>query len=311
MTHCLHRTPDTLAQNIGDETIVYHPETNQATLLGPLASEVYETVETISCEQAEAMLQTPTDSTDERAQALVELLAKDLVRFGDGFDRRQFLAQAAQVAAVPFLVSILAPTPAQAASPGTVSFTTAGTFSYTVPVGVTSVTATVVGGDGGLGGDVSGGVPRFALGARGATSTGTFPVGGGDILNIVVGGVGGRGGQGTPSGGGAGGFGGLGSPMGANGGFGFPATTSGFQGGGGGGGAGGSSAISGPFSLSAQGGTGGGGFAAVTNQGIPGTSGGAGATASPGWGNGGDGGPGAVGTGNGTSADGSVTLLVS
>ena len=99
---------------------------------------------------------------------------------------------------------------AGAATIATASFTTPGQYSFTVPVGVTSVALTAVGAAGGAsqGTDVGGrGASAGGLSA-GSPAPVTVPVTAGEQLSVVVGGIGTR-----PTGGpgGAGGFGGGGA----------------------------------------------------------------------------------------------------
>lgn len=107
------------------------------------------------------------------------------------------------------LLSALATTVAMAlptaASAGTavINYTTPGTYTFTVPAGVTSISLTAVGGVGGTGGQVE---PRSPGGA-GATITGTLSVTPGATYSIAVG-LGGGGGA-FPSGGAGGGYSGV------------------------------------------------------------------------------------------------------
>lgn len=77
--------------------------------------------------------------------------------------------------------------------PGQVLFTTIGTQSWTVPPGVTEISAVVVGGGGGGAGGEGGRNEGVTGGAGGGLAYGTFPVTPGEILTIVVG-TGGAGG---------------------------------------------------------------------------------------------------------------------
>jgi hypothetical protein len=86
-------------------------------------------------------------------------------------------------------MSVAAPIATRPAAATTVPFTVSGTF--TVPAGVTSVTATVRGARGGEGGHGAGN--PFGPGGQGAVISGTFAVTPGENLNISVGAVGGNG----------------------------------------------------------------------------------------------------------------------
>jgi hypothetical protein len=102
-------------------------------------------------------------------------------------------------------------------------FTTAGTYRWVVPAGVTQVRFDVYGGSGG---NVAEGNVRIANGGAGGHTRAVFPVTPGQAFEIVVGGRGANGDlSGTPAAGGANG-GGVGGPA-----------TSGYVGGAGGGGA--------------------------------------------------------------------------
>jgi len=79
------------------------------------------------------------------------------------------------------------------------SYTTPGTYSFTVPDGVSSLQIIATGGGGG-GGGASGQVYAGPLGGAGATVTSTLSVTAGQVLSLVVGG----GGHGGISGGGTG-----------------------------------------------------------------------------------------------------------
>ncbi|MBS2039175.1 hypothetical protein JST97_29600 [bacterium] len=297
----LELTQGVVRQEIGAELLIYHPAQAEACLLSAPARRVYESIGSFTEADLQSALSGENGLETDCAAALRELWAHDLLRTSQGFDRREMLKQTARLAAVPLIASLLVPPPAAAASGGTVTFNTAGTFSYVVPLGVTSVNVTVTGGDGGLGGSMSPGAIRNALGAKGETKNNpALPVTGGETLTVVVGGPGGQGGQGNSFGPGAGG-----APDGQPG----TAGSSGFSGGGGGGGSGGFSSVTGGSgSISAQGGTGGGGFAGPLNSGQPGNFGGAGAIGSSPWGNGGAGGKGATGTGDGSVSAGFVTI---
>ena len=78
------------------------------------------------------------------------------------------------------------------------SFPTAGSYTWTVPVGVTSIQAVVTGAGGG--GNITG-----SVGGSGAIVTATLSVIPGEVLNLVVGGGGGAGNSSPYSQGGAGG----------------------------------------------------------------------------------------------------------
>jgi hypothetical protein len=78
--------------------------------------------------------------------------------------------------------------------PGQVAFTTTGTQTWTVPVGIYEISAVVVGGGGGGGGGESGRNEGVSGGGGGGLAYGTFAVTPGEVLTIVVG-AGGNGGS--------------------------------------------------------------------------------------------------------------------
>lgn len=69
----------------------------------------------------------------------------------------------------------------------TTTFSLPGSYPFTVPAGVSSVTVTAVGAAGGQGGCTGGG------GGQGALLTATVPVSGGEVLDVLVGGTGANG----------------------------------------------------------------------------------------------------------------------
>ena len=105
-------------------------------------------------------------------------------------------------AAVCIALAMSLPLSAAATVTATASFTTAGSYTFTVPAGVTSIAVTAAGA---AGGSISGG----GTGGRGAGVAATVPVTPGEQLVVGVGGVGG--GVIGPGAGGAGGVGGGGS----------------------------------------------------------------------------------------------------
>jgi hypothetical protein len=178
----------------------------------------------------------------------------------------------------------------------TVSFTTPGSTTWTVPNGITSISIVTTGGGGG-GGGTTGPYPVPAGGA-GAVVTSTLSVTPGQVFNLVVGGGGGTGGSGIPYGsgyfdGGAGG--GAGSSNVDAG------TTPQIIAGGGGGGGGGAFQNASGGDAGGTGGAGGNGAGSFYGAGGGGGSGGIGGAGGSGTvsGGNGDGGPGGAGGGNG------------
>lgn len=83
--------------------------------------------------------------------------------------------------------------------PGQVEFTTTGTQTWTVPVGITEISAVCIGGGGGGGGGESGRNDGVSGGAGGGLAYGKISVTPGEVLTIVVG-TGGNGGTSTNNG---------------------------------------------------------------------------------------------------------------
>lgn len=111
------------------------------------------------------------------------------------------------------------PAAAVAAGSGAQSFTTTGEQRFVVPAGVTSVQATLVGGNGGAGYQGSPGFYQTALGGTGATALATIAVTPGEVLFVEVAGDGqSGGGAGAAGGSGGGGAGGYGDDSGGGGG---------------------------------------------------------------------------------------------
>jgi hypothetical protein len=77
--------------------------------------------------------------------------------------------------------------------PNTVSFTTPGTSTWTVPEGLTTISIVATGGGGGGGGMSGAGAYVGQAGGAGAVVTSTLSVTPGQVLNLVVGGAGGAG----------------------------------------------------------------------------------------------------------------------
>jgi len=173
-----------------------------------------------------------------------------------GFNKR-FTSYFALLLIAP-LIQVVAPSAASAVPANSVTISTVGASTWTVPSNVSTVTIAFYGAQGGNGGNdgYAGGTPSSTV----AKITGTINVTPGATLKVGIGG-GGSGGSGrvTNSGGGAGGNGNysslsLGNYSGSNGGNAGP---SGCSGGGGGGGAG--SVLNGAFGTIVVGGGGAGG----------------------------------------------------
>jgi hypothetical protein len=204
-----------------------------------------------------------------------------------------------------------------ACSFNSVSFTLPGTYTWTVPAGVTSVQVVAAGGGGG-GGGISGPYAAGQAGGAGAVVTSTLAVAAGQVFNIVIG-AGGGAGTSPPDGScGAGGGGGGASSVDAG-------STGQVIGGGGGGGGGCNNATPGGAGGGVNGAGGSGGASGISTGGSGG-SGGFGGTggsfifrsggAAGGNGNGGAGGGGghngpypggAGGSGSGTGTGGNDT----
>jgi hypothetical protein len=181
------------------------------------------------------------------------------------------------------LTYVVDPNPA-----GIINYTSPGTYTYTVPTGVSYLTVSLTGGGGGGGGADS---HSGYSGYPGSTLSGTITgLSSGDVLTFYVGGGGGAGASSTGGGGGAGGS----SDISYGGGAGGAAGGSGWSGGGGGGGAATVIKLNGTVIAVAGGGGGGGGGGNYSNgqpqQGYSSsgtTAGGAGVTHTDGGGGGG------------------------
>ncbi|AMB57724.1 Ig-like domain-containing protein [Microterricola viridarii] len=180
-----------------------------------------------------------------------------------------FVALSLAVTGITATGTLLATTPAFAAgTPVTKIVSSPAGETWTVPAGVTSVTATVTGASGGSGGGGAG-----AAGGLGASIVGTFAVAPGDVLNISGSTKGGAGGGSAEPG-----LGGSGASAGGNGGAGYaydrwnPAVP-GKSAGGGGGGASKISKAGGASLIIAGGGGGGAGASAGLTPCAPGTGG--------------------------------------
>jgi hypothetical protein len=214
------------------------------------------------------------------------------VSFGLRFSLRGLLGASVAVLGAAALV-----TPTSADADITQSFTTPGTTSFVVPVGVTSISVEAFGAAGGASGDGTAG----GNGAKAAASS--LAVTGGESLTVVVGGSGGIGIDGTPlevcepGAGGVNGGGEAGGCAGEN-----PAA---------GGGGGASEVLRSTIPLVVAGGGGGAGADAIGGAGGAGGESGAPGTAGAAGGGGGGGGatpttPGGGGTGEGGGLDGKV-----
>ena len=185
----------------------------------------------------------------------------------------------------------------------TETFSSPGSYSFTVPAGVTSVTLTATGAAGGR--SASG----TAGGGQGAVVTATVPVPAGEQLSVAVGAPGGTGGTGGTGGGGAGGAAANGGAGG--GGASVVSLASSAAGsspplvvaGGGGGGAGGGGGGLGGGGNAGSGGTAG---SAGIGGGGPGTSSAGGGGGAAGFGGGGGGAAGSLGLGGGGGGGGPV-----
>lgn len=157
--------------------------------------------------------------------------------------------------------ALVSPVLTEPASATTVTFTTVGTHTFTVPSGLTSVSVTVEGASGGA---------QSGAGGQGRVVTHTLPVTPGENLTIHVAGAGGNGSAAVTGGTGGPGY----ATGGAGGAGGNPLIGS--SGGGGGGGGGASAVVRAGAPLVVAGGGGGGGGQGGANPGTGGTGGSAG-----------------------------------
>jgi PqqD family protein of HPr-rel-A system len=325
---------DLLCHRVGEELVVYDQKSGQVHLLAPPLARVFETAQECQADHLSADLfpelkrKTARSRLKEALEALAEqgLLLRPELPQAPGLSRREFHKKVAAAAALPAILTLVAPTPAAAQSTCGTPLTFTADDTVTVPACATRVRYSIIGGEGGGGGGggtsstgMSGnGGSDGDMGATVAMTTAMGSVMGGDTLTIMVG-TGGAGGlaggdaasTSSPGAGGAGGAGGT--PSGNPGSVGDPGTTATSPdraggGGGGGGGSGGTSSISSGTlgTVSAQGGMGGmGGDGGNTGGGMGGGDGGAGGAGNNS-GMGGDGG--AAGMAGSAGAAGSVTI---
>lgn len=263
---------------VGDEILLCELSTGQTFLLPKELAAVYQRLDgRDSAEIAQSAFSSlpATEGIATVEAAAQKLFEKGLLTVEDGapaggLTRRDFVAGAVKIAALPAILTVMTGTPAAAASIsatcGTqLTFNTPGTYVVGVPTcpngDVMVVSAASTGGGGGGGasfGGNSGGAG--ANGSSGFPTSGTLYLLNGATTVTVVIGAGGEGGSpGSAAGsGGAGGAGGSGETTGATGVSGSPGTGAG--GGGGQGGQGGQSKVEfGATSVTNDGGRGGGG----------------------------------------------------
>ncbi|WP_338182170.1 hypothetical protein [Jatrophihabitans sp.] len=284
-----------MSRTLGEEFVVLDERSGQAHALSGLAARVW------AATDPESAVAWPEDAAvDDAVEQLLELGLLELVA-ARGISRRRLLRDGGAIAAVVGIASIALPTAAAAASARVnQTYTSPGTFSYTVPAGVTYLNFVV---DGAGGGDDVG------KGGAGTSITGRIPVTAGQVITINVGAggvgggilgllVGGSGGAGYAAGGAGGASVGIGIPGSGGGGassIALAGTTEvvagGGGGGGGGGGTGGNASTTNSGSATANPG-GGGNSAVIIGNGGGGGGGGAGASGGAGGTSGGAGGGG-------------------
>lgn len=298
--HRYRRSKELLVQRLDHEMVVYDKTTGHTHLLQSEHILVFEASGSRDL-QSLAREIFPNEE-DEAAQSLVEQMAQQLCDKGivvsnPGLSRRSFSKAAA---AIPFILTFVAPMPAAANSLGTWDSDIdgmTGSNMVMVPSNAMHINFTLKGGSGGGGGgggfaiDSMGGTREGANGGAGAfgleVSATNVAVTAGSNLTVTVG-AGGNGGKGGGDGiysmamggsyvGGSGGKGGSGSTNGADGVDGGGDSDLARGGGGGGGGRGSNSQIVGITGALAAGGTGGGG-----GEGGMGSGGMVGGTADPG-----------------------------
>lgn len=119
------RTNGLLVEQVGYETVVYDTETKHAHCLNPLAAALFSrcdgrtSVDELAAAASEGLGE-PVDVASVEA-ALAQLEARQLLVTEDVFSRREMIRRTAltgaAAAAAPVIVTIMAPTPAAAATP--------------------------------------------------------------------------------------------------------------------------------------------------------------------------------------------------
>lgn len=110
-------------QTIGEETLVYDSATQKAVCLGKIGSLVLQAcldakdADALTAQLAEEGVESPALAIEEAvAQFAAEGLLEESAEAGKTFDRRRFLQAAGAAAALPIVMSVAAPRPAQAMS---------------------------------------------------------------------------------------------------------------------------------------------------------------------------------------------------
>lgn len=136
-----------IVESLGDEMVVFDRRTNKAHVLNPSAAAIWKAAED-GCSVAHAVTLVEGQDDNER-RAKVEVAISELSRAGLVTsdlrlrERRQMLRSLGRAVALPMVISILAPSPAAAASnlfPG--GFCTQGTDTCQTPVTVNTVSYT-------------------------------------------------------------------------------------------------------------------------------------------------------------------------
>ncbi len=136
-----------IVESLGNEVVVFDRRVNKAHILDPRAAAIWRAAEN-GCSLDDVALLMEATTADERRK-IAQIAVADLASAGlvtsdvQALPRRQALRTLGRVAALPMVISILAPTPAAAASnlfPG--GFCTQGTDTCQTPITVMSTSYT-------------------------------------------------------------------------------------------------------------------------------------------------------------------------
>ena len=251
------RPASLLHRKIGDEVIVYHPDTSEANTLKGDAGRIWLACDRgVSVEVLALELDLTTDEVTEYVTKLIEIRLLDDAR---GPSRRVFVRGGAVLGGTALIASVHIPEAAAAVSKKFDSNLQVTAGSYFIPATAHNVIITLAGAAGGASASA-------ATAGAGATVTWnpTSTLAAGQTVTFTIGKLGGNGTAAAP------GLGGVGSPKGGNGGL--TATTVPGQGSGGGGG--GTTALLNGVKASAGGGGGAGQAGGPSAGGIGGLGGG-------------------------------------
>jgi hypothetical protein len=203
---CPNRLPTTHVEVVDDELCVYEWTTQTVHALNRTAARVWQLCDgRTTIAQMSVILQSELDEPHAadvvrhalRVLGTAGLLEADAALDRRAFSRRELVRTLGLTAAIPVVTSIVAPSRLAAQSGGNSrTFDWTGSAqSFTVPAGIASIQADVIGASG------AGFLPTSVPGFRGRVQA-TLAVIPGEVLTIMVGGLGGLGGAGGFNGGG-------------------------------------------------------------------------------------------------------------